>query len=552
MANILSKILLFSISSFSVVALVYYQIKIIQLQQIILLLIAVLIIALRLLKNSAGKKFITDWLLIFIITFFLQLLITATGAIFSPFFILVHLYVIGLSLFFDFWTAFSFLAMEVGVLILNINLDQNLLHLVKQDLGSVLLYFSSILVITPVSKFISQQYHIKADTLKILLKELNTQESIIEQIGDFVFTTDKNLIVLSANDSAQKNFDSSKINNIALTDLIELVDEKGKRLSKEALFNSLSPVISKSSKEPAQQRDTPDGSRPNLELVGYTLKLPNKKTPLKVMVRVNPMIGQEGALEKLFFLISQISDKGSFTAYDAKLQETHRKFLSVLDRLKKDPVISKFSTVDLYLRILGKYEHDLLISSELNLYSPPVKGSLVDIFRILLQTIEQEKPFAQNLGVNLKLNVPEELQEEYLLQRSQNSLPEYLIEPSFASVVTNPWFTRTLIEKTIESAVSFTSSAKNNLVELEINMLKDSVKLTVKTKISPSFDGNIRQFLDINNGNFEAFDRLGLSSGLESYIIKNIVSLLDISFTTEYNKYSSQLILNIIINKYLK
>lgn len=552
MANILSKILLFSISSFSVVALVYYQIKIIQLQQIILLLIAVLIVVLRLLKNSAGKKFITDWLLIFIITFFLQLLIAATGAIFSPFFILVHLYVIGLSLFFNFWTAFSFLAMEVGVLILNISLDQNLLHLVKQDLGSVLLYFSSILVITPVSKFISQQYHIKTDTLKTLLKELNTQESIIEQIGDFVFTTDKNLTVLSANDSAQKNFDSSKINNISITDLLALTDEKGKLLSKEVLFNSLSPVINRPSvKEPAQNSAS-DGNRLNLEIRGYTLALPNKKTPLKVTIRVNPIISQEGTLEKLIFLISQIADKSNWTAYDVKLQQTHRKFLSVLNSLRKDPIISKFSTIDLYLQILGRYENDLLISSELNLSSTPLKVSLVDVFRLLLQTIEQEKSFAQKLNVNLKLNVPEELQEEYLLQRSQNSLPEYLIEPSVVSAVTDPRFVRKLLEKTTESVVSFASFAKNSLVEVEIAMLDDAVKLTVKTKISSPSDEKIQQVLAINSGNFEVFDNLALSSSLESYIIKNIVNILDISFTTEYNKYSSQLIFDIIINKYLK
>src|SRR3972149_11077993 len=222
MKDIFARMLIFFASSFLVISLVYYQIKIVHLQQIILLLLVFLLITLRVLKSSIGKKIVSDWVLLFVVTFFVQVLIASSGAVFSPFFVLIHLYVIGLSLFFNFWTAFSFLALELIVLFLNINLDRNLYYLVSQDFGSVLLYFSSILVITPISKFISQQYHIKTDTLKVLFKELNTQESIIEQIGDFVFVTDKNLTVLSANDSAKKIVDLSKP-AIIITDLVELI-----------------------------------------------------------------------------------------------------------------------------------------------------------------------------------------------------------------------------------------------------------------------------------------------------------------------------------------
>ena len=87
-------------------------------------------------------------------------------------------------------------------------------------------------------------------------------------------------------------------------------------------------------------------------------------------------------------------------------------------------------------------------------------------------------------------------------------------------------------------------------IELELSSFENEIKLVVKTKINPEPKEIIQEFLDINKGNLEMVDNLALSSGLESYIIKNITNLLNISLTTEYNQYSHHLSFNLSINKY--
>lgn len=553
MANILVKFLIFAISSLSILALIYYQVKIIHLQQIILFLIVILIITLRTLRHSIGKKLTTGWLLMFIVTFFVQLLVAATGAVFSPFFVLIHLHVIGLSLFFDFWTAFLFLVMELAVLFLNIRLDQNLLNLVSQDFGSVLLYFSSIVVITPISKFISQQYHIKSDSLKILFKELSVQESIIEQIDDFVITTDKYLIVLSVNDAAKKIVDLTKENSI-ITDTVNLVDEKDKRLTQETLLQSLSPLTQNQSK---------DANQMNLIIKGYSLKIPNKKILLKVIIRVSPVLNPDGKLEKFIFLIGQASDKeGRDTAAD-RLQEAHRKYISIINILKEDPTISKLTTINLYLDILKKYEKDILIASEFSLYPASLKIGLADTLGIIIQIQKKYQQLAQNLGIDYQVNLPDNLKEEYNLAVNNANLPEHLAQTSSLTVTTDPKLLQILLETIIEITTSIAYGDKtslllhgqDSLVEFDLSPLDDCIKITVKTKVYPKPQERIQELLSlnnktINNNKLETIDNLVLISSLESYIMENIINLLGLSFTVEYNQYSNILSFNISVNKY--
>lgn len=535
MNNIAIRILIFIISSFFVTALLYYQIKIIHLQQIILFLVVLLVITLRTLKQSIGKKAVVNSLLLFIVTLFIQLLIAATGAIFSPFVILIHLYAIGLSLFFDFWTALFFLTIEVLVLFLNIKLDRNLFRLVSQDFGSVLLYFSSILIITPISKFISAQYHIKSDTLKSLFKELSTQQSIIEDIKDFVFTTDRNLLVLSSNESAQTIIDTSKTDNI--TNLLTLTDEKDRRLNKETLLSSISSLI--------QDRSETNLNKLNLTITGYALKLADKKTSPKVIIKVNPVLNQEGVVEKLIFLIRQIDEKEGHLTTN-KLRETHQKYSALINLIKLDPIIFKLVTINLYLDILNNYETDILLAAQINLMVKP-KVQIIDFFRLLDKVYNQYHEFAQRLNIGYELVLPEELQEEYKYKITDNTLPESVAPPSSLSAVSNLFLLQTLMEKTVYIINFIAHLNKVNLppqktpvVITELTLLEDNFKLTFQTIVGATFKGI----------NLKTLDNLSFSSGLESYLIKSISDLLGTAFSVEYNQYNSKLIFTLKINKY--
>lgn len=540
------KLLIFCLSSLLVIAFSYYQVKIIHLQQLILVLLASLLIIMRFFKTALGAG--SSWLVIFVITLFIQVLITASGAVFSPFFILIHLYVIGLSLFFNFWTAFSFLALEIATLLFNIYFNQNLFSLVKQDLASALLYFFSILVITPISKFISQQYHIKNDTLNVLFKELTTQESIIEQIDDFVLTTDKDLVVLQANDAAKKIVDLSK-NNMVLTDLMNLIDEKGKRLNKETMSLTLASLM--------QTNKTENNSV--LTIKDYSLKLPKQKSSIKIIIKVNPVINPGGSLEKIIFLIGQITEAEDKNSIDSKLQEAHRRYNLIFDILGQDPTRLNPTAINLYLQILKKYEQDILTVSGITLHPSSIKIKMADIFRMFTQISRQNRQLIEGLNIDYQLNLSEALQDEYRLKLTDDKLPENLTSLSSLSVTTDPKLLKILIEKTFDIATSvaythrktLTPHDKKAVVGLELLPSDDDIKLSVSTRVNPDSKEIIEKLLDINNGNLETIDNLPLSSNLESYIIKHLTSLLNASFVTEYNQYNNQLSFNLSVGKYL-
>lgn len=549
MTNIIPKFIIFLVSSLVVVALLYFKTSIIFLQQIILFLIVILIIIFRFQKYFEARKVFRDWLLIFIITLFVQLLIASTGAVFSPFFILIHLYVIGLSLFFNFSTALMFLIIEFAVIFLNIRFDSRLLELVKGDFGSATLYFASILVITPISKIISQQYHIKADVLKTLFRQLSSQESIIEEIDAFVFTTDKNLVVLSANEPAKKIINLSQDNG-TITDLVELIDKDGKRLSKESLLSSLSTIT--------QKKTISSVNKIYLAIKGYNLKIPGNKITPRVVIKVNPIVNQNNVVEKLIFLISRSTENENLDSVDTKLQKAHGKYLSVLNILNSDPIISKLATLNLYLDLLKKYERDILTTSELNLYPSSIKTNVTDVFRVFAKIYEQYQKQLKKINVEYKLNLSEDLEEEYRLSIANNSLSEELTQTSSVSAVTDQRLLQILIEKTMDivTAIAYAnkgnSSAQNKqiLVELGLKPSIDNIKLIFETKFNPNQKEAIEGFLSINKGKYEVLDNLTFSSGLESHIIENIIDNVGISFTADFNQYSSKLSFTLTLDKF--
>lgn len=548
MPTIIPRFIIFLLSSLTVITLLYFKTGIIFLQQIILLLIVILILSFRFQKYFEGKRVIRDWLLIFIITLFVQLLIASTGAVFSPFFILIHLYVIGLSLFFNFSTALIFLIMEFVVIFLNVRFDSRLLDLVRGDFGSATLYFASILVITPISKIIAQQYHIKGDVLKTLFRQLSSQESIIEEIDAFVFTTDKNLVVLSANEPAKKIINLSQDNG-TITDLIELIDKDSKRLSKEVLLSSLSTIT--------QKRTMPSINKINLTIKGYNLKIPGNKITPRVIIKVNPIVNQNNVVEKLSFLISRSTENENFDSVGTKLEEAHGKYLSVLNILNSDPIISKSTTLNLNLDLLKKYERDILTASVLNLYPSSIKAHVTDVFRVFAQIYEQYQTQLKKINVEYKLNLSKDLEEEYRFSIN-NSLSEELSQPSSASAVTDRRLLQILIEKTMDivTAIAYANQGgsptqnKQVLVELGLNPSKDNIKLIFDTKFNPNQKEAIEGLLNINKGQYEVLDNLTFSSGLESHIIKNIIDHLGISFTADFNQYNSKISFTITVDKF--
>src|SRR5947207_591185 len=122
-------IFLFIFSSLYTILLDYIAASPRSLQQALILPTIVLVIEIySLLRTSREKSynFYEKWLVIFWGVFFIQLLIICTGGLESPFFILVHLFMIALSLFSSFFISFLFFITTCFVIILDLILHQNL------------------------------------------------------------------------------------------------------------------------------------------------------------------------------------------------------------------------------------------------------------------------------------------------------------------------------------------------------------------------------------------------------------------------------------------
>ena len=97
-----------------------------------------------------------------------QLLVISSGAFYSPFLILLHLYTLGSSFLLRIGSALSFLVLSLIVLLSATVLNQTLLSLFKDDPGSTILYLVSFIVIIPLAQFLMSTYHLKDTISKIL------------------------------------------------------------------------------------------------------------------------------------------------------------------------------------------------------------------------------------------------------------------------------------------------------------------------------------------------------------------------------------------------
>ena len=124
--------IIFFLSSFITIALTYFNFPISFIQQIIAVLIIIIVVTLNksLFAASESQKVKQlKWVLLFIYTLLIQLTVISSGGIFSPFFILLHLSALGISLLISFSSAFVFVVFCLLVLGANIYLDKNIMSL---------------------------------------------------------------------------------------------------------------------------------------------------------------------------------------------------------------------------------------------------------------------------------------------------------------------------------------------------------------------------------------------------------------------------------------
>ncbi len=519
--KLVEPLILFASSLISL-ALNYFKFPISAYQQIIAVLVVVMLIIFNYYsptkqeikqKNAA----ILTYLTLFLTSLFVQLLIISTGALFSPFLILIHLFVLGTSFLVNLRSAVSFLILAMAVLIVTSLLSPEQKSLIMADPGTALLFLASFIVILPLAYLISTRYHLKDALTKVLTKRVELSDSIVESLNDLVINTDPKLKIVSVNEAVltvlglQKNDLLGKL----FFNVIDLKNESGVPGDLQSL----------SIEEAIREKDT--------RIVnGFYLYTKSKPIPYKVTIWVRPSTDSEGKLDQISFVITE--GKGTEQKGHLNLQQATKNQLMRFQALEKNLQNSSFKNLSTLAHILEQAEKDILLANELE--DHPIKPSprLLDLALLSKQTLTKKQELATSLNVKLDFKLPEEeRKEQSLLNLSESNIDPSSLPPSEFTLALDQYWFRVLLEKLMDVAIFISSGEKDALVTLEVKKInKGYFNLIISATSSKLELADLDHIFDQYYGNLNQTTNLKLGSGLEGSLAKSISTQLNVQLAT--------------------
>ena len=528
--------LIFLLSSVFTIALSFFKVPVFSLVKFLAVLLVVLIFVLNRFYFSKSRPIPTDRIrlfLIFLSALVVQLAVLSSGGFYSPFVVLIHLYTLGIGLVTNLKNAASFLIFTATVLVLNVMLDQNNLVSFQSDPWSTVLYVVSFVVIVPILNLLISNYKLKDSLYKILVRQVQNKEkqiqlealrkkSILESLSDLVLVTDKDLNILSVNESVKKSLrltDQEVINN-NIFDVLLLRNKDGLFGNRELL-----------------QIDQIVGNKKISRIEGLTLYTNNTSNQDTVNIQISPNFDLEGNLDQITFLLSANKGPSIQRSSFIDLDKARAKYEAMLAQLKNKIITTQFKDLKTQIELVSKSEKDLFTVMELEHRPIRPNYTLRNLDRFCEQVVAHEQSYAQSLGLTLVYNNTQ--QPELGMINPKNAIVRIPTMPSPFSVapIDVKWY-EILIEKLIELALFLGSSVKNSQVILYISYSQERKYIDIDVSFSHralSESEKVDLFTEYY-GNLAATSRLDLSGGLEGYLVKTIASQLNIPIGLSYNQ----------------
>lgn len=535
------ELLPFLFSSLLSLGLIYYKIPLNVLQQINAVILVILLVVLG--KNFKTKQPIIINLKVKLVTvslgsLFVQLLVLSTGGFFSPFLILLHLFTLGVSILFDFGSSISFLIFSVLVLIISTRLNSDLAKFFQEDPGSIILYLASFIVIIPLAYFVTRTYHLKDILSKKLTNYLNLSKgreaSILEGLNELVIIADVNLNILSVNQTAEKTFNIENWDVVKkpLADIIPLVDEKGQKPTIQTL--SINNIL----KDKAVRI-----------INGFSLKLKNIPRATKVTIQIRPVLGSNGVISQLVFVIKDFQSSTQ-TASHPDLEQSKVKNKLLFEDIKKS-LLNLDHPLEIKFELYNKSEEDLLLTQEIEDHSLSGTTQFEDIALVCKRILGQKQNFAKNLSVPTNFTIAKNEVNEitYLNLKETNSPLSASAISDFATQVNIYWF-EVLISKLLDICLLLSSSQRKPFVEMAVSREGDkNIVIQFLANLSPDFKTDPKQVFEQYFGTLGKQTNLALGSGLEGFMAKNIADQFSMPLTVEFNQYNSRLTFTLKVTK---
>lgn len=534
MYEILSAYLTFTFTSLYVILLNYFAGSSFTLQKTIPLPILIILLLIYRTSLSSWRELIAGkgkWILLAIFTIFIQLIVLSSGGIKSPFFIFIHLFMIGVSLIFSFSVSLLFLLATCIIIVLDISFRQDFLIFILSDPYTIILQISSLIPIIPLCYIIAQHYHFKDKLSQILHAQVIRDETILANVEELVIITDTKLKILSVNDAVEKAIQKSDSEMIGqpIFETLLIKDNTGKLINKETFLPN--------DKNKKYVKNISD----EFILINSTL------SQRRIHILMQPIKDPENNINQISFIISNVSQKEQKTnTVSSTLSKAKAKYDAISEKVKQELTNNSLIDIRTELILLKKIQNDMYMIQTLR-SNPDNEKSRIDISQLCKQTISREQDFASGLKVPIEFKILD----FGIKDIAQLTVKNFPVQPDqftgpFFTVLTDINLFTVIIKKLLDIGIFLASTEINPFTSLTIQ--KDN-KDTITIKITSSCPALPDDWLeDITSAYYNKLynkTNLHIGSGLEGYLAKTLCDELNIPLDIKYQDKTITFSLNL-------
>lgn len=512
----------FTLTSIYIILLIYLADSSYTLQRSIMLpiLIALLLIyrtslsSRRELINNIGK-----WIMLGTSTVLIQLIVLSSGGIKSPFIIFIHLFMIGISLVFNFPVSLLFLLSSCIIIALDISFQQNLLTYILSDPYFIILQIISLIPIIPVSYIITQHYHFKDKLSKILHAQVMGDEAILANVEELIIITDTKFQILSINDAVEKTIQksSSEIIGRSIFEILLLKDNHGKLINKETILSSDKDHIKNISEE----------------FIFINSNLPQRK----IHLFTQPIKDSENNINQISFIISNLSQKNQKgNRLSTILSKAKTKYDAINENVKQELKNNSLFEIKMEIILLEKIQNDMYMLQTLNDDLNINNKIHTDISQLCKQTVIREQEFASGFKVPIEFKILDFGIKDIVPLTAKNFLikPDNFTGPFFTVLTDIKRFT-IIIKNLLNIGILLASTETNPFTSLTMHRYnKDTITIKITSSCPVLSEEELKDITSAYYNKLFNKTNLHLGSGLEGYLAKTLCNELNILLDIKY------------------
>lgn len=491
--------------------------------KVLVLPIIIFLIALYRAPSESWREFTHSsdkWIFLLGGTVFIQILILSTGGLYSPFLVLIHIFMLGVSFIFSFTLALLFLLFSILVMIADATLHENLISSISQDPITIVLQTVSLLAIIPLAYIVSQQYHARDVLFSMLKKRITTTDVILKNLSEIIIVTDKQFKILSVNDAAERILQRSR-SELLESDLFSML----------LLRDSNGHLVTKDTFEPFEN----NSQEPRKFTDEFTL-IQSPIAKRKVMVQVQPIKHIEENISEISFIISFVN---SISKHTITLDESRAKYEAMVQSLDKKLKERNLHEERVELKLLERIENDTFVLQMLESNNLKDITAKIDVAKLCEQVVLMNQDFAEAFHVNVDFKI-ENFGEKEIEPYAVGTFP---VKPEH---LTGPFFTvscdvkqlELVIKKLLDLSVLLSANQSEPHVNLNVDRRNENeIIVTISSNCPSLTTEDLTDMFVPYYGILANKTKLHAGSGIEGFLAKKISDLLglrlDIKYKTE-------------------